>query len=186
MRSLSAGLDRDGVVGTGATDGLGIHIGSDANFRIVRRDAGGRRAPGNEEIMSMDRLRRIVAGGTLAMMLGTVVAASGCKSMRNEVPPGPKYSTTGEPSSSLFNSTPRPYNPVGGSPYGNSSVPGQPGMSGLGSAATGSAMDGLPAGGGSGGSPLSLGTPAPSTPGMGQPTNNSYGPPGTSGLGSGR
>src|SRR5262249_58520048 len=107
MRSPSAGLDRDGVVDAGATDGLGIHIGSDANFRIVRRDAGGRRAPGNEEIMSMDRLRRIVAGGTLAMMLGMVVAASGCKSMREEGPPGPEDSTTGAPAASPFHSTQR-------------------------------------------------------------------------------
>jgi hypothetical protein len=133
--------------------------------------------------MSMDRLRRIVAGGTLAMMLGTVVAASGCRSTRNEVPPGPKYSATGEPSSSMgFNSAPHPYNPVGGSgAYGNGATPGQPGMSGLGSAATGSAMDGLPAGPATGGS-SSFGTPAPGAAGMGQPTNNAFGPPGTAGA----
>jgi hypothetical protein len=133
----------------------------------------------------MDRLRRIVAGGTLALLLGTVVAASGCRSTRNEVPPGPKYSTTGEPSSNLFNSAPHPYTPVGGSPsYGNGSVPGQPGMSALGSQASGSAMDGLPSGPGAGGSSSSFGTPAPSTPGMGLPTSNAYGAPGTSGASS--
>ena len=130
----------------------------------------------------MDRLRRAVAGGTLAVMLGTVVVASGCKSMRNEVPPGPKYSGTGEPSPNMFNSAPRPYNPVGGSPYGNATTPGQPGLSSLGSQATGSANDGLPSGLGSGGSPSSFGTPPPSTPGMGQPTPNAYGAPGTSGA----
>ena len=131
----------------------------------------------------MDRLRRIVAGGTLAMMLGTVVAASGCRSTRNEVPPGPKYSTTGEPSSNMFNSAPHPYNPVGGgNPYANGSTPGQPGTSALGSQAAGSAMDGLPSGPGAGGSSSSFGTPAPSTPGMGQPTPGAYGPPGTAGA----
>ena len=83
---------------------------------------------GNVEVMSMDRLRRILAGGMLAMMLGTVVTASGCRSTGNEVPPGPKYSTTGDPASSVkFNSDPHPYNGVG-SIYGNSPVPGQPNM----------------------------------------------------------
>jgi hypothetical protein len=140
--------------------------------------------------MSMDRLRRVLAGGTLAITLGTVVAASGCRSTHNEVPPGPKFSTAGEPSSSVgFNSTPRPYNGMG-SPYGsNSSVPGQSGMGGLpgvGGGATGSTMDGMP-NLGTAGSTSSFGTPPPSGPGMGQPTNNLYGAPGTSGLaGSGR
>jgi hypothetical protein len=132
----------------------------------------------------MDRLRRILAGGTLAMMLGTVVAASGCRSMRNEVPPGPKYSTTGEPSSSGFNSAPHPYNALS-NPYANNPAMGggaQPGLSGspgLSGTTPGSSTDGMPPGLGSGGS--SLGTPLPGSPGMGQPTGNIYGPPGTSG-----
>ena len=136
----------------------------------------------------MDRLRRVLAGGAMALTLGTVVAASGCRSMRDQVPPGPKYSTTGEPSSSVgFNSAPHPYNGMG-SAYGNPSVPGQPGMtgsSGLGGgatgSATGSAADGLP-GLGTGGSSSSYGTPPPSG-GLGTPTNNLYGAPGTSGVG---
>jgi hypothetical protein len=131
----------------------------------------------------MDRLRRALAGGTLAMMLGTVVAASGCRSTHNEVPPGPKYSTAGEPSSSVgFNSAPRGYNGIG-SPYGNPAMPGQSGLTsspGLGSGATGSTSDGLPPSLGASGS--SYGTPAPNGA-MGQPTGNRYGPPGTSGLG---
>jgi hypothetical protein len=145
---------------------------------------------GNVEIMSMDRLRRILAGGTLAMMLGTVVAASGCRSTRDQVPPGPKYSTTGDPASSGgFNSAPHPYNGVG-SIYGNSPVPGQPGMpaaGGLGGSASGSPTDGLPPGLGSSGSQSSYGTPTPTAPGMGQPTPNAYGAPGTAGsYGTGR
>ena len=136
----------------------------------------------------MDRLRRILAGGTLAMMLGTVVAASGCRSTRNEVPPGPKYPTTGEPSAAGFNSAPHPYNALS-SPYAtNPSIAGagQPGMSGspgLGSSTPGSGMDAMPPGMGSGASPSGLGTPLPGSPGMGQPTPNAYGPPGTSGIG---
>jgi hypothetical protein len=182
MRSPSAGHDRDDVDDLGAPGGLGTHIGPGADFRIVRRGATWRRASGNEEIRSMDRLRRVLAGGTLAVMLGTVVAASGCRSMRNEVPPGPKFSGAGEPSPNMFNSAPHPYNSVGGNPYGNATTPGQPGMSGLGSQATGSANDGLPSGLGAGGGTSSLGTPAPNMPGMGQPTSNAFGPPGTSGA----
>lgn len=138
----------------------------------------------------MDRLKRVMAGVTLAMMFGTVVTASGCKSTQNPVPPGPKYSTTGEPSSAGFNSDPRPYN-VLGSPYatnpatagaGQNGMPGSAGA-GLGGATPGPAMDGLPPGLGSGASPSSYGTPAPGAPGMGQPTGNLYGPPGSSGIG---
>src|SRR5262249_23878303 len=102
-----------------------------ADFTIVCRGAGGRPAPGKEEIMSMDRLRRVLAGGALAMTLVATVASSGCRSTRNEVPPGPKYGMAGEPSSSGgFNSTPHPYNGIA-SPYGgNASTPGQPAMGG--------------------------------------------------------
>ena len=139
----------------------------------------------------MDRLTRVLAGGALAMALGTLVAASGCRSTHNEVPPGPKYSAAGEPSSSVgFNSQPRGYNGIGGGPYANPSMSGQPGVpgagglgggaGGLGGIGAGSASEGLPPSLGANGS--SFGTPAPSG-GMGQPTNNLYGPPGTSGTG---
>ena len=134
----------------------------------------------------MDRLRRILAGGTLAMLLGTVVAGSGCRSTRNEVPPGPKYSTTGEPSASGFNSDPHPYNALS-SPYANNPVtagtgqPGMPGSQGMPPSPAGPASDGLPPVMGSSLNGSSLGTPAPSGPGMGMPTSNMYGPPGTSG-----
>lgn len=138
----------------------------------------------------MDRLRRVLAGGTLAVMLGTVVTASGCKSTQNPVPPGPKYGAMGgEPSSSGFNSDPHPYNAMT-SPYANSAAtggmaqPGMPGAPGLGGGSTpGSPADGMPPGLGAGGGPSSFGTPAPGPSGMGQPTGNLYGPPGTSGVG---
>lgn len=135
----------------------------------------------------MDRLRRILAGGTLALMLGTVVGASGCKSTQNPVPPGPKYSTMGEPpSSSGFNSDPHPYNAMS-NPYttnpatGGVGQPGMPGSPGLGGSTPGSPADGLPPGLGAGAGSSSFGTPAPGPNGMGQPTGNLYGPPGTSG-----
>jgi hypothetical protein len=129
--------------------------------------------------MSMDRLRRVLAGIMLAIMLGTMVAAAGCRSTRSEVPPGPKYSTTGDPSTSMFNSAPHQYT---GAPsvYPNSTVPGQPAMPGAGG--PGGASDGLPSGLGSGASGSSFGTPPPNSPAMNQPTNNAFGPPGTSGA----
>src|SRR6476661_8377296 len=83
--------------------------------------------------MSMDRLRRVLTGGTLVMVLGTMVAASGCRSMRNEVPPGKPYSTTGGTPPGLgFNSDPHPNAAVGGGLYGNSAAPGQSGLPGQG------------------------------------------------------
>ncbi len=47
----------------------------------------------------MDRLSRVIASGslTLAMASGIVVSASGCRSMRNDVPKGKPYSTNGNP-----------------------------------------------------------------------------------------
>ena len=66
----------------------------------------------------MDRLSRVSAGGCLVLVLGTVVAASGCRSMRNEVPPGKPYSTTGggpphSPVRTAFNSDPHPSTSMG-------------------------------------------------------------------------
>jgi hypothetical protein len=193
MRSPSVGLFRDAAGDGGETDGRDTDIRPRADFTILRRDVRGRRAPGNKEVMSMERLRRVLAGGTLAVMLGAVAVSSGCKSTQNPVPPGPKYSTMGgEPSSSGFNSDPHPYNAMT-SPYGNNpamggggqpGMPGMPGAPGLGGGSTpGSPADGMPPGLGAGGGPSSYGTPAPGSPGMGQPTGNLYGPPGTAGVG---
>ena len=36
----------------------------------------------------MDRHSRVFAGGCLAAIMGIVVTGSGCRSMRNDVPPG--------------------------------------------------------------------------------------------------
>ena len=42
----------------------------------------------------MDRLSRVIAGGCLTLASGMVLTASGCRSMRNDVPKGKPYSTT--------------------------------------------------------------------------------------------
>jgi hypothetical protein len=136
--------------------------------------------------MSMDRLRRILAGGTLAITLGMVAASTGCRSTGNEIPPQPKYGPqTENPSAVGFNSAPHGYNGMGNM-YGGSQMPGQTGMPGgagpgAGGLSAGSPADGLPPNiGNAAGS--SFGTPTPNQGNMGQPTGNAYGSPGTSGV----
>ncbi len=124
--------------------------------------------------MSMDRLRRVLTGGTLVAILGVVVAASGCRSTRNEVPPGKQYSTTGGAPDLSFNSAPHPNNSIGAGLYNNSGTPGMPGMPGPGSTSGTPGLDGSSAGAGSA---PALGTPAPSSANFGQPTDNRYGSP---------
>jgi hypothetical protein len=127
----------------------------------------------------MDRLRRVLTGGTLVLIAGTVIASSGCRSLRSEVPPGPRYSTTGGTPPLGFNQEPRPNTMAGSGFYGNSATPGQPGMPG-----------GDPTGAGLGSSPAQLGTPAPSsglygvTPGVGRSAPSMT--PGTPGSDTGR
>lgn len=101
----------------------------------------------------MDRLKLSVAGCGLAALL----AATGCRSMRNEVPPGRPYSAETQPSPAVgFSSDPHPQIGVGAS-----ALPGGPP-----------------------GSTGQLGTPAMAGgPAYGAPTNNMYGPPGTSTVG---
>src|SRR5207253_2679882 len=102
-------------------------------------------------------------------------AASGCRSTRDEVPPGKRYPTTGGTPPALgFNSDPHPNSAVGGGLYGNSATPGQPGMPGPGAAPGLPGPDALSSGPGS--TPAQLGTPAPNTGVYGQPTANRYGP----------
>jgi hypothetical protein len=122
----------------------------------------------------MDRLRHVLTGGTLVAILGSVVAASGCRSMHSEVPPGKQYSTTGGTPDLNFNSAPHPNNSIGGGLYNNSGTPGQPGMPGQGSSTGIPGLDGSSSGAGSA---PALGTPAPSTSNFGQPTDNRYGGP---------
>jgi hypothetical protein len=117
----------------------------------------------------MDRLNRIVTGGALALFLGSVVTASGCRSMHGEVPPGKPYSTTGgSPPSVGFNSDPRPNTAANSGLYGNSPVTGAPGQD--------------PTGTSLGSGQPQFGTPAPGSQNYGAPTSNLYGQPGTTGI----
>jgi hypothetical protein len=118
----------------------------------------------------MDRLNRALAGGCLAVALGMAVSASGCRSARNDVPPGKPYSTTGgTPPTIGFNSDPPRNTAVGSGMYANGMTPGSPSPNG---------PSGL-AGSGSG----ALGTPNPSAGNFAAPSGDRYGPPGTSGAG---
>ena len=124
-----------------------------AHFRL---DAGWCRAPRNEEVRSMDRHNRVLVGGSLAVLLGFLITGSGCRSMRNDVPPGKPYSTTGgSPPPLGFNSDPHPNTSVGGGMYGGGMTPGS------------SSPNGGPTG--PGGMPQ-LGTPTPGTGPYGAPT----------------
>jgi hypothetical protein len=138
--------------------------------------------------MSMDRLRRVLNGGTLVLMLGTVVAGSGCRSMRNEVPPQKPYPTTGgSPPTVGFNSDPHPNSAIGGGLYGNAATPGQTGTTAPGATPGVPGSDATSSGLGS--SPSQYGTPAPGSGIYGQPTSNRYGPsmtPGGPGSDTGR
>jgi hypothetical protein len=114
----------------------------------------------------MDRLTRIVAGGCLAAVLGILIPSSGCRSMRNDVPPGKPYSTTGGAPPVGFNSDARANTGVGGGLYPNGLTPGSP------------SPTGNPALAGSGRAPQ-YGTPGPGAGNYGAPTAGAYGPPGT-------
>ena len=119
----------------------------------------------------MDRLNRVLTGGTLVVVLGILVTAPGCRSTE-KVPPGKQYPTTGGP---LFNSDPHPNNAVGGVPYGNGNVPGMPsppGMQGPGGALTPPSMDASPSGMGS--AQPQFGTPPPNSSAFGAPAVGAY------------
>jgi hypothetical protein len=121
----------------------------------------------DEEIMSMDRLRRVLTGGTLVIVCGTVIAASGCRSTRNEVPLGKPYSTTGgAPPTIGFNSDPHPNAAIGAGMYPNT-TPGQPGMTAPGAPPSMGGPDATYSSGGS--SANQFGTPPPSAGQLGVP-----------------
>jgi hypothetical protein len=117
----------------------------------------------------MDRpaCAHVVGSMTLASGL-MLLGALGCRSTQSEVPPGKPYQTTGAaPSGIGLNSEPRP-NPLG--------------MSGLyGNRGPASLTDD-----GRGYDPslsnVTYGVPVKEATPLGMPTNNSYGPPGTSGT----
>jgi hypothetical protein len=110
----------------------------------------------------MDRLSRVLAG-SLAMLLVAVSAASGCRSMRSEVPPGKPYSTTGGQPPVGFSSDAHPKTGVG------------PGMYQGGLNASNASPDGNQTFNASNGMNPQLGVPAPNSANYGQPTPNKYG-----------
>jgi len=114
----------------------------------------------------MDRLSRILAGGCFVAVLGTVVSASGCRSMRNDVPPGKPYSTTGGTPPVGFSSDPRANTGVGGGVYPNGLTPSSP------------LPSGNPAMAGTGAAPQ-FGTPGLNSSPYGAPTPGAYSGPGT-------
>jgi hypothetical protein len=119
----------------------------------------------------MDRLSRVLAGGSVALALGVAAANSGCRSAHNDVPPGKPFSTTGgTPPTVGFGSDPHPSTTVGQGAFG--STPNQgPATYDAGGTTPGSGMApqfGTPTGGGSP---------------YGAPTANRYGSPATAGMG---
>jgi hypothetical protein len=119
----------------------------------------------------MDRLVRILAGGSLAAVVGLVVCASGCRSMRSEVPQGKPYPTNGgSPPTVGFGSDPRP-NPAANAGQWSQGTSMTPGTS-------------VPDGGnalnlGSGAQTPQFGTPTPNSANYGAPSGWRYGPPTT-------
>jgi len=115
----------------------------------------------------MDRLSRALAGGCLAVVLGMIFSASGCRNTRNDVPPGKPYSTTGgTPPTVGFSNDPRPNTALGGGIYPSGLTPSSPSPSGN------------PALAGAGGAPQ-YGIPANNPSPYGAPTANRYGAPST-------
>jgi hypothetical protein len=111
----------------------------------------------------MDRLSRVIAGGTMVLALGVVASTSGCRSAHNDVPPGKPFSTTGgTPPTVGFSSDPRPSTTVGPGLYGNAPTQGP------------SSYDVSGTTPGSGMAPQ-LGTPTGSGSPYGAPTANRYG-----------
>jgi len=131
---------------------------SDRSHAQFRLDAVGHEAPRNEEFMSMDRLSRVIAGCCLTLAMAMAFSASGCRSMRNDVPHGKPYTTTGDTPPVGFNSAPHPSTSVGNGMYPNNNMnPGAPGSD--------ASLGGAGA--------AQLGTP-PSNASPFTPTNNAY------------
>lgn len=128
----------------------------------------------------MDRLRRIVMQGGLAVMIGSTVSSLGCRSMKSEIPPAKAVSTTGAPTPEVgFSSAPRP------------DATGAAGLYGGIQQASGDSAGGLPGGvqqagmpGGAAGGQPQYGTPVGNRNNYTEvlPSTGRYGPPGTTAL----
>ena len=109
----------------------------------------------------MERLSRVIAGCSLTLALGAVISASGCRSMRNDVPSGKPYATRGNPTAPGFNSDPHPNTTVGPGMYQNSGSP---------------SLDGIPR---AAPNMPQYGTPTPNASPYGVPSAGKFGAPGT-------
>jgi hypothetical protein len=153
--------------------GAVLLVPSDANEQSecsFSPDAERHRVPRNvnEEFKSMDRHSRTFVGGCLMALMGMVMSAAGCRSMKNDVPPGKPYATTGGGAGPAvgFNSDPHPSTSVTG-----------PGMYGNGLTPNAASADTGPVGAATG---AQFGTPAPNASPYGMPPGNRYGAmPGT-------
>jgi hypothetical protein len=121
----------------------------------------------------MDRLSRKMAVGFYAVVLASITGATGCRSMRSEVPPGKPYSTTGEKSPLGLNSDPRPATGAAAGMYGGALTPGAPGPDGVQSMTPSNGLS----------QPPQLGIPAPNAGNYAAPTANRYGSVGSAGTG---
>jgi hypothetical protein len=138
----------------------------------LRVDAAGYQAPRNEEFMSMDRLSRVIAGCSLTVALGMVISASGCRSMRSDVPRGKPYSTTGSPTAPGFNSAPHPNTTISPGLYQNNGANAQNNGGNAAPNFDGNA-DGAAA------NMPQYGTPSPNASPYGVPSQGKFGAPGT-------
>jgi hypothetical protein len=118
----------------------------------------------------MDRPSRVVTVPSLAWMLVVLgLGSAGCRSTRSEVPPGKPYQTTGgTPPTVGFSSEPHP-----------SSIAGMAGL--YGNKAPNSFVQNVQGSAAPSGD-VTYGVPNQGAANLGAPTDNRFGPPGTSGT----
>jgi hypothetical protein len=123
-----------------------------------------------EEVMPMDRPDRVDSIPKLACLLAVLfLGCAGCRSTRSEVPPGKPYQTTGStPPSVGFSSEAHPSTATG--------MAGLYGNKGPGALVQDVQSSAAPSAG------VTYGIPAPGATNLGAPTDNRYGPPGSSGT----
>ncbi len=118
----------------------------------------------------MERLNRSLLAGRMAVAAAVAFCCSqGCRSTHSEVPPGKPYQTTGgTPPTVGFSNDPHPSLATGPASLYSNRGPGSLVQDGRGdSSNTGGLM---------------LGTPTQGPATLGAPTDNRFGPPGTSGT----
>jgi hypothetical protein len=129
----------------------------------------------------MDRLIRIAARGGQALLIGSLIASLGCRSMKSEIPPGKPYSTTGAPTPNVgFSSDARPDPSGAGGLYGGIQQTGGDGLPQPGVQQAGGPSTPLGAAGGQPQYGTPIGNKNSYTEAL--PAQGRYGPPGSTGL----